>query len=126
MNWFHCTTHGQSHQGTHCVKGTRDTCTDVGPFSTKEQADDWNTPEGPADPRWFPEGRQPVTSPVSSGVIGPAAEPEGVESTAIHHRQCCWCGAIAGWKSWREIYRLGWRQLITKLSKYTMCPKCVR
>ena len=36
--WFKCTTHNRAHTGLHCDLGTRETCTDVGPFSTRSQA----------------------------------------------------------------------------------------
>jgi len=43
MHWFYCTTHNLSHQGTHCDVGTRNSCTDVGPFAEKRDADLWSS-----------------------------------------------------------------------------------
>ena len=44
--WFWCSAHKESHTGNHCPKGTRETCFDVGPYSTKEVADDFPANRG--------------------------------------------------------------------------------
>lgn len=41
LSWFWCNAHKESHTGNHCPEGTRETCLDVGPYSTKEEADDF-------------------------------------------------------------------------------------
>ena len=39
--WFWCNAHKESHTGNHCSHGTKRECLDVGPFSSKQQADDF-------------------------------------------------------------------------------------
>jgi hypothetical protein len=41
VTWFWCNAHKESHTGDYCSKGKPETCLDVGPYSTKEDADDF-------------------------------------------------------------------------------------